>query len=500
MQRNFLAFVIFSLFFLSFVNLSCTKIDTTTIGDDLIPAVDNVHTFDTTLDINTSQALLFTDSTRIARTANHFIGSINNDPLFGKTNANLYLELKPAVFPYRFGASGDTLNWTDAGVDSVVLCLSYKGLYGDSMIPQNFSVYQMDNNTTNFVDSSYKLNFQPNVTPTKLLGQATVDARKLNQFTYFANRKDSAQNQIRIKLSNAFATELYNRDSTSGGFNNAFHSDSIFKTFYKGFAVVADAGMGGNALFYVNLTDATTRLEIHYRKRNAGKVDTTYAVFPFIAAASSYASVSSHAAYLQRDRTVSEYSMSPDPEALYIQATPGTYANLDIPGLSTFPNSIIHRAEVIVEQIPSTTSLNLIFPAPQYLYMDIVSPGVGNGFKPINYDLSPTYTYNPDNSTLGYFLPSNGVDFSYFGGFTKTKLDNLGNSINYYSFNLSRYVQNTITKRTINYGFRLYAPYNMDYYGYTFPFSNPLGFGRIKVGSGSNPNYKLRMRIIYSKI
>ena len=33
-----------------------------------------------------------------------------------------------------------------------------------------------------------------------------------------------------------------------------------------------------------------------------------------------------------------------------------------------------------------------------------------------------------------------------------------------------------------------------------FAFKNSLANGRIKVGSGSNPNYKLRLRIVYSKI
>ncbi len=467
--------------------------DTTNLGSDLIPAVDNVHTFDTLLTINTTQGEFLNDSTRVTRSMNHVIGSISNDPLFGKTLANLFLELKPSTFPFYFGSKGDTVTGSsDVGVDSVVLCLSYEGLYGDSTIPQTFSVYQMDNGTTNFKDSSYKLNYQPNVEPTKLLGQATIDPRYLRNYTYFSNGLDSAKNQIRIKLSDAFKNELFGRDSTSGNtLNNAFRSDSIFKTFYKGFEVRANAA-GGNALLYVNLLNANTRLEVHFRKRKNNNVDTTFASFPL-------AADGAHANYVQRDRSGSEFT-SPDANALYIQTTPGTYANLAIPELSTFPNSIIHRAEVIIEQIPTPGGLDNIFISPNYLYLELIDPSTGTGFKPIYYDLSPTTSYDPDNSAQGYFLPVNGIDFNYFGGYARTKLDNFGNKISYYNFNLSRYVQNTITKGTQNYSLRLSAPIYTDYYGYAYPFSNSLAYGRVKVGAGNNPDYKLRMRIIYSKI
>ncbi len=502
MHRNFLALIISFLFVFSICNSGCTKVDTTGLGSDLIPAVDNVHTFDTLLEVNTTQAMLFDDSTRVTRTQNHVLGSINNDPLFGKTKADLFLEFKPPSFPYFFGSAGDTLNWVDAGVDSVVLCLSYKGLYGDSTKSQTFEVYQMDNATTNFKDSAYKLDFQPNVSSTKLLGSTTVDPRSLRGYTFLANGKDSVQNQVRIKITDpGFKATLYNRDSTiANTSNNAFRSDSIFKTFYKGFEVRSTSS-SGNSLFYISLTDATTRLEVHYRKRNKGKVDTTYSSFQFNTAGTASYSVGSHATNLKRDRTSSEYPNSPNSDFLYIQSTPGTYANLTIPSLGTFPNSIIHRAELIVEQVPTLDQeLDKILISPTYLYLDLVSPSTGTGFKPIYYDLSPFSSYDPDNSAAGYFLPVNGIEFAYFGGYARTKQDHLGKTISYYNFNLSRYVQNTITKRTTNYDLRLYAPFNMDYYGLAYPFNNSLAYGRVKIGSGTNPDYKLRMRIIYSKI
>lgn len=500
MYRKLLGLLVPALFLLIFINWSCSKIDTTELGSDLIPAVDNVHTFDTTLNINATQGL-FTDSTRMASSDNFVLGSINNDPIFGTTAANLYLQFKPTFYPYYFGSVGDTLNGFGAGLDSVVLCLSYRGIFGDSTIPQHFSVYELNPSTSNFVDSAYLLNFQPDITPTNLIGQTTVSGSGLWNYTYFANHTDSANYQIRIKLSSSFANSFYNSDSAKNAPDNSFYTDSTFKLFHKGFAVVADKGMGGNGLFYVNLTDVNTRLEVHYRKRNKGVIDTTFTILPFVYTAGTTVGRSSHANYLLRDRSASEMQNSPQANVLYIQTNPGSYINLSIPSLTGFPNSIIHRAEIIAEQVPSSNqALDAILAPPNYLYIDLKDPANAYGFKPIYYDLSPYDSYDPDNATATYFLPASGINYSYYDGKIRKKLDGFGNTIAYYNFNVSRYVQNLVTKGTTNYELRLYAPSQLTYYGNTYSYNNNLAFGRLRIGSGSNPDYKLRMRIIYSKL
>jgi len=70
--------------FLIIVNWSCTKLDTTKLGSDLIPAVDNVYTFSDTFDIETSQGI-FNDSFKIDRSVNNVLGVINGDELIGST-------------------------------------------------------------------------------------------------------------------------------------------------------------------------------------------------------------------------------------------------------------------------------------------------------------------------------------------------------------------------------------------------------------------------------
>ena len=500
MHRKFLRLFLAAIFF-SIIIGSCTKIDTTQIGADLIPAVDNVHTFADTLDVFGTQGVIGTDSTRISINELQVLGTISSDPLFGKTNANVYLQIKPVFFPYHFGNIKDSIGQPSGpagtGFDSVVLCLSYKGFYGDSSKPQHLKVLELDEAETNFkYDSLYQINYQPLITPSNLLGEVTVIPTDLAKYTYLSNKKDSANYQIRIPLNTAFLNKiLANSDSSV---NNPFHSDSLFKTVFKGFAIEADGGSGASGLFYIGLTDVKTRLEVHYRRKNIAPIDTSFSSWAVISTTSTTVTKSASANYINRDRSGSQYANRvPTSNELFIQATPGTYATLQIPGISLLSNRIIHRAEIVIEQIPPMAPL---LPAPSFLYLDAIDTNTSNKYKPLPYDLSPNSYYNP-NTSAHPFYPTNGIDFSYFGGNARTKIDPFtGQLINYYTFNISKYVQNIVTKHEVNYGLRLTAPYELFYYGSRLAFNNGLAHGGIKIGNGNNPHYKLRMRIVYSKI
>ena len=150
-------------FLFSLIIAGCTKLDTTNIGSDLLPAVDNVTTFDTILTINTSQGVFNLDSTKVASTDDHVLGKISNDPLFGTTTASIYAQFKPTFFPYYYGNAKDTI----IGFDSVVLCLSYKGFWGDSITqPLKLEVRQVALNAGGKWDSIYfskDINYAPPV-------------------------------------------------------------------------------------------------------------------------------------------------------------------------------------------------------------------------------------------------------------------------------------------------------------------------------------------------
>ncbi len=502
MQINLSRLYIAGLAAFFFFSQGCTKIDSTELGADLIPAVDNVNTFEDLLTIDAFREQNV-DSTKISRAEPHVLGAINNDPVFGKTRADIFLELKPTFFPYFFGSARDTIDAVSkpgTRFDSVFLCLAYTGFYGDTSKPQHLSVYQLDRATSNFTDTvAHYLNFQPNKPYLgNKIGETTVYQPDLKKLTYFGTSpRDSITNQIRIKLTPAFLATLTSGDTSANGLNNFYRNDSLFQEKFKGFAVVADGNNDANGLFYINLAAAATRLEVHYIAINANVKDTFYSNFAMATGATFNVTPSANANFIQRDTSVSEFPNNVDANALYIQSAPGSAINLHIPQLATLTNRIIHRAEIIIEQIPGTAGNNVLTP-PNYLYLDIKDTSTTNRYKPLYYDLSPSEFYNPDNRTNSFF-PSNGIDENYYGGFLKTKTDALGTRATY-TFNLTRYVQNLVTRGGTNYNFRVYAPYNLNYYGFTLVYKNNLAFGRVKIGNGSNANYRLRMRIVWSNI
>lgn len=512
MQRFFFKYsILFTLFFL-FFNWGCTKIDSTTLGADLVPAVDNVSTFEDTLTVIGKQGV-FSDSTILNALDNHLLGSITNDPYFGATKADVFVELKPGFFPFFFGNAGDTVERVlhpannASGFDSAVLCLTFVGFYGDSSKPHHFTAYKIDNSSTNFKDTVRYLTFQPNGFLTPISQSVSITPTALRNYTYFKGSKiDSVNNQIRIKLDDNFLSQMIANLDTSalGSGNNIFRSDSIFKSFFRGFAIKSDepSGAGNSGLFSVNFNNIKTRLEVHYKKRKNNVVDTSFTSFYFQNGSTSTITGSAHGNYVKRDLTNAEFKNNPPVDALYLQTSPGTFATLTIPELTNFPNSIIHRAELIIEQVPSTTPVNIeidkaLLP-PSNLFLDLVDQSVGNGFKPIYFDLSPAGNYQPDNNL--FFFPSSGVDYNYFGGFLRGNIDGGGNVAHFYTFNISRYVQNMITRRSRNYTLRVYAPFTLNYYNLALPFRNNLAFGRIKIGNGNHPTNKLRLKIIYSKL
>ena len=497
MLRNILRTSTLLSAFILFFTWGCTKIDTTTLGSDLIPAVDNIHTFADTLAITATQGT-FNDSSRAVYTDLHALGSITNDPVFGKTNADLYLQLKPNFFPYYFGNRGDTINSTlnvKTGFDSAVLCLSYKSFYGDTLMPQTFTVYEINPATTNFKDSSYKLDFLPDGGIGAQLGSVTIQPTDVRKYTFFkGSRKDSINNQIRIPLSSSFLNTLLNNLDTSSTSTGIYRSDSLFKDKVKGFAIIA-SGAQANGLFYINITDAATRLEVHYRRQNNNVLDTTFSTFNFSQGVTS--SFSAQATHMERDRTGAEIN-TPQADAVYLQTTPGTYATLNIPGIAAYDNRIIHRAEIFVEQIPSADPLDNIMLPPAYLYLDLVdTPSSSNKFKPIYFDLNPSAIYYPDDST--YFYPSGGIDYIYFGSYLRRKTEGATSAF-FYTFNVSRYLQHIVTNHLYNYPFRLYAPNRLHYSKYSVIYNNQLADGRIKIGGGNHPSYKMYMRVVYSKL
>jgi len=484
--------LITSIFFISL--FSCKKInESTTLGGDLIPAVDNITTFDTILTVEAFNDTfsLTTDSTRYDNSFTHYLGQINNDPFFGKTDAKLFLELKPSSYKFTFSNKPDSLH-----IDSVVLILDYAETYGDTVTSQTVNVYEIQ--SSDFKDSIYKIR-ENNITYSGLLGSRTFLPSVLNDSVKVY--KDTTVNQLRITLDNAFGQRLLDYDTSSTSGKGAYYSDSAFRTKFKGFALESTSG---NAIMGFNLNGANTKLAIYYKDDNGdlnnvptALWDTAVAYFKFAENANSASANLIKRDYAGTPLAAAANGTSTPDDIVYIQAAPGSFATIKIPGLAALSNRVVHRAELIMEQLyhPDDT----LFP-PTNLYLDAYDTSVSK-FRTIPYDL--------------IFDVTGASNLSSFGSTPFDTKDPAGKNIKSWHFNLTRYVQHVVNDTEPVYDLRLFAPlYVREFYGLGAISSNSsltnvsvnsaAGKGRVRLagntGTGDSNPQRMRLRIVYSKI
>ncbi len=470
---------------------SCTRISTSELGLDFL-SQDAISTRDTILDVET-ETVVMEDSLRIYPTDQHMLGDITNDPIFGTTSASIFLQLKPGFYPFFIKGTKDSII-----VDSVVLILSYKGFYGDSSKPVKIYVNKIDPSTPLTVGKLYASNY-PNAYGIRK-GIALGNPKLFD----FASAKDSindrfenATRQIRLRLNQSLGTELLKTYDSNGVYRN----DTTFRDAFPGFALSTNAADNHNALIRLALLDSNTKLALYYSTSATGSVtrDTLVTHFRF-----NY-STAQNANFILRNRAASEIASHLNGFAkdslVYVQTSPGTMVKIKVPGLKTFENKIIHRAELIAEQVPDAarlTTTDSYMTAPNFLFLGV-------------YDSATKQLRSVPNDYQGAVNPQL---LAQFGGQKITKSLNGFSNVATYNFNVSRYVQGLIARKDSLFDFRLYAPVNDSIkFVQPYPFNkiqatdflttslgNQPAIGRVRLGGGSHSKFKMRLRIFYTNL
>ncbi|MBB1285652.1 DUF4270 family protein [Flavisolibacter sp. BT320] len=457
----------------AFFLYSCTKLnEPTELGDELLPVVDNVNTFDTTLELQASY-YPFNDSSRNLISENMALGKIN-DPVFGTTTADMYFNLSSRVYNASPFYNKDSV----LGIDSVFLTLAYAGSYGDtasgsSRVNVDVAEILQDNG---FNDTTLYRYDQSGFTTGPVLGTTTFTPSQFKDTITLIQKRDTTKlvNVLRIKLSNSLGQKLAQFDTTGNG---GYKSDSLFRTLFRGLAVKTTDVSGPGVLSYFNPGNTVSSLTVYYRYTKDGVKDTSSAVFQ-------------HLTYSQANsirRTAGgEYLANlakTNSDQLYIQSAPqGSYVAISAPGLSTFPNKIIHRAELIAVKLPSAAEN--IFTVPNRLLLDHKGP------------TDTAFLFSQDIQIEA----SGSLNLSQFGGTLRND--------NSYRFNITRYLQSIVTRNDRNDTLRLYAPLRSTLFAKTIGqyvsitnLSN-IAAGRVVLAGVNHPNpaSRLRLRIIYSNL
>jgi hypothetical protein len=397
-----------------------------------------------------------------------------NDPVFGTTTADMYFNLSSSVYGSSpFGNKDSVL-----GIDSVVLQLAYAGAYGDTTGASSVNVEVAQINKGNdFTDTMLYRYDHPGFSTGPAISSTSFTVPQFKDTITLIRKSDTTRvaNVLRVRLNNSLGQELSQIDTAGNG---GYKNDSLFRTVFRGLAVRTTSVSGAGTLAYFNLISTGTALTVYYRSTKNGVKDTSSAVFQ-------------HAKYSQansiRRTPGGEYLANINainPQQLYIQSSPqGSYVGIGVPQLNTFPNKVIHRAELIAYKLPS--SLETTFASPQRLLLD--HKGASDTAFLFDNDIQP----NPDGS----------INLASFGGHLR--------SDNSYRFNITRYVQGIVTRKERNDTLRLYAPFRSVLFSraignrfVSVPNMTNIAYGRVVLAGTTHPDpaLRLRLRIVYSNL
>ena len=477
-----------TILFISFLFSACTRIGTTEMGLGLLPSMDAFNTKDTILDVETETADR-PDSLRIYGGDDQIVGTISNDPMFGTTTASMYFQLKPSFFPYYTRGSKDSVI-----VDSAVLILAYRGFYGDSTRPVILNLKRISAATPLNIDTSVASNYPDfyNIqTDATMANPYTLDFAHVHDSIY--NRYEAAKDEIRIPLNKTF-TDLFIKtyDTTT-----AYLTDTTLRKYFPGFALSASTAGNINTLVRINLLDTNTKLGLYYRTNSTtvvGARDTVVDYFKFSTYSNGYAN------FVKRNRAGSEaarhFGIAKD-TLVYVQTSPGTIVKIKVPGLKTFANKIIHRAELVAEQVPGS-NFDAQFSPPNYLFLGA-------------YDSAANVIRNVPNDYQGTV---NTTQFARFGGKLIYKSIQGYDNVASYNFDISRYMQGIVSRKDTIFDLRLFAPVN-DSVKYVPAYPNNLSaghdylttslgnqpaIGRVRLGGGKHSKFKMRLHVYYSDL
>jgi len=229
---------------------SCKK-DPYELGIDLLPPSDTLHVSVT--DTCTVEAFsVLQDSARTDNSTKLILGSIM-DPMFGKTTASFYTQVRLSSDAVSFG--------TDPVLDSLVLVLYYNAWYGDTTTTQNIKVYEisqyLESNQSYW--SNQQMESYPNLLADLTFTPHPTDSVKVNG--------DNDAPQLRINM-NQFGNYLGNKILYAPA--SVLETSAKFVYFMKGLHVETTPLNTKGALLDFTASNSISKLVIYYHNTDQG--------------------------------------------------------------------------------------------------------------------------------------------------------------------------------------------------------------------------------------
>lgn len=397
----------------------------------------------------------YTASDEIQRTdesSNNLLGAFN-DPVFGKTIADFACQYRLSGFP-EFTKIEQ--------IDSLVLVLGYKEIYGDTVTAQHLKIYELASDIP-FDDKFYQNVDLKSLSKGEILAEKSyipkfrLDSLTNNYGSTNKIPKDTVTQEISFKLNSTIINKLLAADSITNTSNDRFLD--YFKGLYIEANDLNEGGtlmkiMGSGMVMYYHKDNDTTKYSFTYKNNtNASRVSSfkhDYSKANFIA-------------HLDKEEV--------QDTLIYVQTMGGIRSKIYIPDLGIWsklipeyennPDTVhltINKAELIIKLDTTFSQPRDFRPAEQLVLAAIDSVGK---------------TYLPSDHTFSS---------AYYGG-TYNIIDRT------YRFNIAQHIQDVINKKDgkQNYGFYLETAYKNS-------------TSRRVVLKGASSKTGIRLEVTYSKV
>ena len=378
------------------------------------------------------------DSVITSSTSSYYLCGELNDPIFGKSSAELYTLFSLENLDPGFEPAKTTL-------DSVVMYMHYSssGVYGDTLQPQILRVLRLTDPIQ--WDSNYFTDDQRT---------AGVEIGRVNDFlprprtskSLFSTT--STAPYLRVKLDTSFGNYLLNIDSLTSS------SDTSFWRKIKGLKIVTSSGSAvPGAMLSFNLDETGySRIRLYYHTDG----DTTAKAFNYYFSGAKKFSHYSH----EYDGTQagSKINQQSD-DLLYLQSMQGLRVKLEFPTANKLDNLIVNKADLeftvaknVIGDLPST-----LFPADQVVLTQIQGDSTFVFTSDVLYSLGSTLSEGftrfggyPETDVV------NGVEYTHYhlslSAVFQKMVDDAANDPKNRTVYLSIYPQNRSAQRLIIYG------------------------------------------------
>jgi hypothetical protein len=355
----------------------CKKGDQT-LGINLLPGVKVLET-KYYKDVNSISTNPYSDTKiRVDRPKYNLLGSFN-DPLFGRTDASFAAQFR---LPYHPDYDANS------SIESIVLRMYFKIIYGDTVSVQNFKVFELTNGLN--YDAKYLSSFNiKNLASAEQLGSGTF----IPKLRMDSARTDTTQQVISVRLSNSFGTRLLGIDTLKMISNDVF--TNVFKGLYIESAPVSRKGT------LVSIDPTSSSLVLYYHNALKDTLGFAYRISKSSANVAGYVHDYSRARFKQfLDTQTSTDSL------IYVQPTGGIRTKIMVPTLSKWQDStnyIINKATLTIHADTIMSDYRR-YAMPERLYLKVITD-TGEEEFPKDSELSSEYYggyYDSATSTYSF--------------------------------------------------------------------------------------------------